>query len=161
MFRIYKRNLEHKNYYKSQIRIKGMFRKETICSNIFTAYVISMIVFKFNNPLLRYVDYAMAIMLVITLISMSVKTSREFNILISRYQSESFNYANEKIKTSRKVLISIILIAASILMWLSISYLSSIIIYNFSLNVFSLMIISISIYLIMRMFNQRVFTMHE
>ncbi|PQQ30470.1 hypothetical protein C6H69_16840 [Photorhabdus luminescens] len=156
MFRIYKQNLEHKNYYKSQIRIKGMFRKETICSNIFTAYVISMIVFKFNNPLLIYVDYAMAIMLVTTLISMSVKTSREFNILISRYQSESFNYANEKIKTSRKVLISIILIAASILMWISISYLSSIIIYNFSLNVFSLMIISISIYLIMKIFNQRV-----
>ncbi len=156
MFRIYKRNLELKKYCKSQTGIERIFRKETICSNIFTAYIIFMIVFKFNNPLLRYVDYAMAIMLVITLISMSVKTSREFNILISRYQSESFNYANEKIKTSRKVLISIILIAASILMWLSISYLSSIIIYNFSLNVFSLMIISISIYLIMKIFNQRV-----
>ncbi len=156
MFRIYKRNLELKKYYKSQTGIERIFRKETICSNIFTAYIIFMIVFKFNNPLLRYVDYAMAIMLVITLISMSVKISREFNILISRYQSESFNYANEKIKTSRKVLTSIILIAASILMWISISYLSSIIIYNFSLNVFSLMIISISIYLIMKIFNQRV-----
>ncbi|QXF31990.1 hypothetical protein CE143_01460 [Photorhabdus luminescens] len=161
MFRIYKQNLEHKNYYKSQIRIKGMFRKETICSNIFTAYVISMIVFKFNNPLLIYVDYAMAIMLVTTLISMSVKTSREFNTLINGYQPEDINYSNEKIKTSRKVLISIILIIFSILMWISISYLSSIIRYNFSLKVFSLMIISISIYLIMKMFNQRVLTMHE
>ncbi|OCA52386.1 hypothetical protein Phpb_04518 [Photorhabdus namnaonensis] len=51
MFRIYKQNLELKNHDKSQIRIKGIFRKETICSNIFIAYIIFMTVFKFNNPL--------------------------------------------------------------------------------------------------------------
>ncbi|NHB62722.1 hypothetical protein C5472_16840 [Photorhabdus sp. RW14-46] len=161
MFGIFKRNLELEKYYNSQIGIKGIFRKETICLNIFTAYIIFMIVFNFNNPLLRYVDYAMAIMLVIMLLSMSIKISREFNILINRYQSEDINYSNEKIKTSRKVLISIILIAVSTLMWIPISYLSSIIIYNFSLKVLLLMIISISIYLIMKMFNQRVLTMHE
>ncbi|MBS9438262.1 hypothetical protein EAE91_14220 [Photorhabdus noenieputensis] len=99
MFRIYKRKLELKKYYKSQTGINGIFRKETICSNIFTTYIIFMIAFKFNNPLFRYVDYAMAIMLVITLISLSIKISREFNILISRYQSEDTNYSNDRVRS--------------------------------------------------------------
>lgn len=161
IFRICKQTLKHKNYYKSQIKINRIFRKETICSNIFIAYIIFMSVFEFNNPLFRYVDYAMAIMLITTLISISVNISRAFDILMSGYKPEDINYSNEKIKISHKVLISIILIAASILMWIPISYLSSIVIYNFSLKVFLFMIISISIYLIMKIFNKRVFTMHE
>lgn len=120
-----------------------------------------MTVFNLNNPLFRYVDYVMIIILVTTLISISVNISRAFNILISEYKPEDINYSNEKIKTSHKILISIILIAISMLMWISISYLPSIIIYNFSLKVFLFMIISISIYLIMKMFNQRVLTTHE
>ncbi|CDH00347.1 hypothetical protein [Xenorhabdus bovienii] len=150
----YKLILLAKDHYISQFEKNKLFRKEIIFSNIFLIYILSTMIFKLDTPIFEYIDYIMATALLLSLINMIIKIVGESNTLRNEYKIERLSYLDEKINFTQKFLSSSILVILSIILSVAVMYISNITQYNFSVKLLLFIIISLSIYIIVKIFNK-------
>ncbi|MBC8951216.1 hypothetical protein Xets_04020 [Xenorhabdus sp. TS4] len=135
----------------SKSKSLDIFRKEIVFLNFFLIYIFSMAIFDIGDPAFEYIDYIIAIMLLVCFISMIVKVINESHFL--KYEYGNYDFLNEKTVYSFKFLTFLILISGIIILYFIYSYLSVIIKYDFSLKLFFFIFYSVILYLIMKIFN--------
>ncbi|OKO98582.1 hypothetical protein Xedl_03839 [Xenorhabdus eapokensis] len=135
----------------SKAKSLDIFRKEIVFLNFFLIYIFSMAIFDIGDPAFEYIDYIIAIMLLVCFISMIVKVINESHFL--KYEYRNYDFLNEKTVYSFKFLTFLILISGIIILYFIYSYLSVIIKYDFSLKLFFFVFYSVILYLIMKIFN--------
>ncbi len=121
--------------------------------NGYLVYFLLMITYGIKNSIFLYIDFIMAIGLLVAIISIIKKTTQEFNLLLIDFNKG--NYKNHEIDIKEvtnlhKIISALILIIIIAMLLLSCFYIVSFMNYTFSLLVLLSVFISTSIYLIIK-----------
>ncbi|WP_445495025.1 hypothetical protein [Photorhabdus sp. SF281] len=130
-----------------------LFYKENMFFNGYLVYFLLMITYGIKNSIFLYIDFIMAIGLLVAIISIIKKTTQEFNLLLIDFNKG--NYKNHEIDIKEvtnlhKIISALILIIIIAMLLLSCFYIVSFMNYTFSLLVLLSVFISTSIYLIIK-----------
>ncbi|MEQ1976996.1 hypothetical protein [Xenorhabdus sp. SGI240] len=137
----------------SKLKNLDPFRKEIFFLNLFLIYIFSMAIFDIGDPVFEYVDYIIAIMLLVCFIGMIVKVVNEFHLLKGEYRNGDYDFLNENTIFSFKLIAFLIFIVVLVILFFVYIFLSGIIKYDFSLKLLFLIFYSVIVYLIMKIFN--------